>query len=151
MPDLYDRDFYAWTQQQARALKARDAAALDWPNLLEEIESLGRSERRAVESALHIALIHLLKFAYSQGSHDPERGWRISARQGRRQVARELRRQPSLRPLLTDLLRTAYDDAKQDAHDELADFGDTHAPFPDACPWSVQQVLDEGFWPEATS
>lgn len=147
MSNLYDDDFYAWTQAQARALKARDAAALDWPNLLEEIETLGRSEKRALQSGLQIALTHLLKLAYTLGSTDPMRGWRISARGGRRVAQRALAEQRSLRSQLDEVLPLAYGYAKQDAHDELSDHGDSHVPFPDTCPWTPEQVLDDDFFP----
>lgn len=62
-PD-YDTDFYAWTQAQVDALRAKDWAALDLPHVIEEIADLGNEQRHAVESHLRILLAHLLKWRY---------------------------------------------------------------------------------------
>lgn len=145
---LYDTDFYAWTQQQAEALAQGDVASLDFAHLAEEIESLGTSERRVLRSAIQNIMLHLLKTTFSQGSLEPMRGWRISARNGRRMASREITEQPSLARELEQVMARAYRYAKQDAHDQLADHGETHAPFPEACPWTLDQLLDEDFWPE---
>jgi len=58
----YDTDFYAWTQTQGAAIRAKDVAALDIEHLAEEIESLGKRDRRAIESYLERLLLHLLKW-----------------------------------------------------------------------------------------
>ena len=140
----YDTDFYTWTQQQATALRAKDWPGLDVANLAEEIESLGNEQAHAVESHLVIVLTHLLKWRYQ--SERRSRGWRTSVRVGRQQIARRLRRNPGLRPDLPTFLTNAYDDARTRAMDE------TDLPlatFPEVCPWTLAQVLDEDFWPEA--
>jgi Domain of unknown function DUF29 len=139
----YDQDLYTWTQAQAAALRAKDWAALDVANLAEEIESLGNEQAHAVESHLVIVLTHLLKWHYQPQRRS--RGWRTSTRVGRQQIARRLRRNPGLRPELPTLLVDAYDDARKRAMDE------TDLPlatFPDTCPWTLEQVLDEDFLPE---
>ena len=69
----YDIDFYAWTQEQAAVLRAKESKTLDWDNLAEEIESLGRSERLAIESHLQNLLTHLLKWRYDPAT-EPRRG-----------------------------------------------------------------------------
>jgi Domain of unknown function DUF29 len=140
----YDTDFYAWARQQAEALRAKESKTLDWDNLAEEIESLGNEPAHAVESHLVIVLTHLLKWRYQ--SERRSRGWRTSVRVGRQQIARRLRRNPGLRPDLPTFLTNAYDDARKRAMDE------TDLPlatFPEVCPWTLVQVLDEDFWPEA--
>lgn len=140
----YDTDFYTWTQQQAAALRAKDWAAFDLAHLAEEIESLGNEQAHAVESHLVIVLTHLLKWRYQ--SERRSRGWRTSGRVGRQQIARRLRRNPGLRPDLPTFLTNAYADARTRAMDE------TDLPlatFPETCPWPIEQVLDEDFWPEA--
>ena len=63
-PILYDTDFYQWTQTMALALRQGHWQDLDIENLVEEIESLGRSEKRALKSRLEVLLMHLLKWAY---------------------------------------------------------------------------------------
>jgi len=84
----YDRDFYSWTLSQAEALRAKDWQALDLDNLAEEVESLGKSDRRAVQSHLQGLLQHLLKSAYQS---PPSASWRASIRQARRQIAQQNR------------------------------------------------------------
>src|SRR3954452_2341854 len=62
----YDKDFHDWAVSQARALRGRQLGALDWENLAEEIESLGRSDQREVTSRLTTLLVHLLKWRYQR-------------------------------------------------------------------------------------
>jgi hypothetical protein len=142
-PD-YDTDFYTWTQAQASALRAKDVAALDLEHLAEEIESLGNEPAHAVESQLVIVLTHLLKWVYQPQQRS--RGWRTSVRVGRQQIARRLRRNPGLRPDLPTFLADAYTDARKRAMD---DTGLPLVTFPEACLWTIDQVLDEDFLPEA--
>ena len=142
----YDTDFYAWTQAQATALRAKESKTLDWDHLAEEIESLGNEQAHVVESHLVIVLTHLLKWHYQPERRS--RGWRTSVRVGRQQIARRLRRNPGLRPDLPTFLTGAYADARTRAMDG------TDLPlatFPEVCPWTVAQVLDQEFWPEASS
>jgi hypothetical protein len=150
MSNLYDTDFVAWAEQQAALLTERRFDLLDLENLIEEVEDLAGRHRDALESHLRVAMTHMLKLTYTQGSRDPTGNWQDSILGARKSIRRLLRKYPSLRTHLDSLSQEAYVDAAEDAHDELARYGDTHAPFPESCPWSIQQVLDEGFWPEAT-
>jgi len=59
---LYDTDFYGWTRHQADSMRTRNLANLDFDNLIEEIESMGKSQQRALESRLEVLLMHLLKY-----------------------------------------------------------------------------------------
>jgi hypothetical protein len=141
-PD-YDTDFYAWTQAQAAALRDHKWDTLDVENLAEEIESLGRSERFAIESHLQNLLTHLLKWRYDPAT-EPRRGWRITIRNARLDIAK--RALGHLQTYPAQYLATAYRHAREDAADE------TDLPlttFPETCPWSVAQVLAADFWPEA--
>jgi hypothetical protein len=147
MPDLYDSDFVAWADTQADLLTERRFDLLDVENLIEEVRDLAGQYRDALESHLRVALTHLLKLAYTQGSTCPERGWRISVRNARKSAKRLLRKSPSLVSHTRGLFVDAWADARVDAHDELDDHGDTHAPFPEACPWTVDEVLDDDFFP----
>ncbi|HSF32439.1 MAG TPA: DUF29 domain-containing protein [Candidatus Tectomicrobia bacterium] len=142
-PQDYEADLYAWTKAQAEALRAKDWAALDVANLAEEIESLGREQAHAVESYLALLCLHLLKWRYQPDRRG--KSWRFSMRVARQRIARRLRQNPSLRPRVPDLLSDAYADARRLAADQ------TDLPlatFPEACPWSLAQVLDEDFLPE---
>ena len=148
--DLYDTDFYRWTQEQAALLQARQFDALDIPNLVEEITSLGRSERRELGNCLTPLLEHLLKLALA-AQHVPHvlqragRGWRTTCRTQRLHLARLLRQNPSLRLVVPEELADAYTIARLEAADAL---GIEEDAVPLACPWTPQQILDAGFWPE---
>jgi hypothetical protein len=140
-PD-YETDFYAWTQAQAQALRAKDWTALDIEHMAEEIESMGKRDRRAVESYLEVRLRHGLKWVYQ-----PQRrsgSWRRSLTVTRQRLARLLRDHHTLREELPGLIGSAYPDAR-----ELA-AGETGLPlhtFPEACPWTGDQVLAADFPP----
>ena len=140
----YDTDFYAWTQAQAAALRAKDLAALDLDHLAEEIDALGNEQRHAVRSHLRVLLWHLLKWAYQPDHRTPS--WRTSIRNARTEITDRLDDYPSLRPHVPALLTAAYRPARGLAADET---GLPLASFPGICPWPVDQVLDEEFWPEA--
>ena len=140
----YNTDFYAWTQAQAAALRDGKWDTLDQANLAEEIESLGRSERYAIESHLQNLLTHLLKWRYDPAT-EPRQGWRITIRNARLDIAK--RAVGSLQHYPAQYLVTAYRHAREDAADE------TDLPlatFPAACPWPIEQVLDANFWPETS-
>lgn len=96
--ELYDRDFFLWTQEQAAALRrARDSnLPLDWENLAEEIESLGKSDRRQLRSHIRRILRHLFKLEASSAAQ-PRAGWRSTINDGRGEIEDVLRDSPSLR------------------------------------------------------
>ena len=141
----YEEDLFAWTQEQAALLRAHAPDGLDWENLAEEIESMGRRDRRELESRLAVILLHLLKW-----QTQPElRGtsWRSTLRTQRREIRRLLKQSPSLRREVPDLMREAYGDAVKDAVDE------TELPaktFPNTCPYEPDEVLDEDHLPMST-
>jgi hypothetical protein len=141
----YDEDFYAWTQAQAALLRTEKWAELDVPNIAEELESLGKSEYRALESRLDGLLRHLLKWCYQPAGRQTGHSWRATIRDHRRQVTRLLRDNPSFRRRVPPQLRESYANARVDASDET---GLPLATFPVTCPWTVEDILDEAFWPE---
>jgi hypothetical protein len=141
----YDTDFYAWTQAQAAAIRSKDVAALDVEHLAEEVEDLGRAVRKGIGRQLECLLLHLLKWRYDPAI-DPRRLWRVTIRHARREIAEELAENHSLLGYPATRLATAYRHARTDAADET-DL--PMATFPKACPWSIDQVLDADFWPEA--
>ena len=142
----YAQDFYLWTQEQAALLREGAVAALDLVNLAEEIESLGKRDRRELGSRLHVLLMHLLKWCYQA----PERSgsWRGTIRTQRRAMTAVLADSPSLRRQLPEMLAHSYPDARLDASEET---GIPLATFPPACPWTAAQLLDAEFWPEDTN
>ena len=139
----YETDFYAWVQAQAQALQAKDWAALDLDNLVEELDTLGRSERHALWSHLRILLVHLLKWRYQPTRRS--RSWRGSTTRARQNVARRLQ-QPSLRRELSTFITEAYTDARRLAADQT---GLPLATFPERCEWHEDQVQDTEFFPNA--
>jgi hypothetical protein len=143
---LYDTDFYAWAQQQAAALRAMDWAALDVEHLAEEVEDLRKTERKAVRSQLRRLSSHLLKWAYQPTPRGES--WQMTILDARRLVADGLEENGTLTRELPVLCAWAYPRARREA---AKDTGLPLATFPEACPWAVAQVLDEDFWPEASS
>ena len=142
----YEADFYAWTQHQAEQLRSQRPAGFDWENLAEEIEDLGKSQKQRIESNLAIVLLHLLKLAYQPGS--AKTGWRSSVIEHRRRVARIVRDSPSLRRYPATILAEEYTSAREMAADET---GLSLGEFPHACPFTIEQVLDPDFWPDAAT
>jgi hypothetical protein len=138
----YELDFYAWTQYQAKFLQEGKWSCLDIPNLVEEIESLGRQERRELENRLGILLGHLLKWEF-QSDHQ-SRSWLATIREQRRRVLRLLEKNPSLQPYLSEALEIAYQDGLDLAVRETAL---SYKTFPQECPYSLEQVLDSEFLP----
>lgn len=143
---LYERDFVAWLEQQAALAHASQVSRLDLVNIAEELEDMGRSERRALESQLIRLLMHLLKWQH-QGSHRTG-SWHLSIRDARRQIERILRDSPSLQSYMAEIFVHCYDAARGDATAE------TNMPvevFPAHCPYTLEQVRDAEFLPNTTS
>src|SRR5262247_2845043 len=115
---LYDTDFYAWTQEQAALLRNQQAQALDYANLAEEVESLGKSQQQALESRLEVVLTHLLKWRYCPTFLDGRRRWRLTIREQRRRLARLLHHNPSLHPAVPAVIAESYPHARLMALDE---------------------------------
>lgn len=140
---LYDRDFYAWAIEQAALLRAGKLDAADIEHIAEEIESMGKTEKRELVSRLRVLLHHLLKWG-----HQPARrgnSWRLSVANSRDEIETHLRDNPSLKSKLDESIGDAYRLARRDA---AAETGFEETVFPVQCPWSFAQIMDDGFWPE---
>jgi hypothetical protein len=142
---LYDQDFYAWTQEQAVLLRAKKWRELDYGNLAEELEALGKRDRRELEHRLEVLLMHLLKWRYQPERRERSRSWRSTIREQRRRLTRLLQDSPSLRSEASALLDDGYPYARGKALDETRLPPET---LPSTCPWTAVQVLDDEFWPE---
>lgn len=142
---LYNTDYYAWTQDQASRLRALAGDnRIDAAHLAEEIEDLGRSELKSLQSYVELILAHLLKIEFS-GLPDPVRHWRREIRTFRRRLHDEMT--PSLRNRIIEDFDRRYwygCDAASKAIDDPA-FDDR---LPERCPYSLDQVLDESWYPE---
>jgi hypothetical protein len=142
-PSLYDRDFAQWLATTAKQLRERDHENLDWENLVEEIEAMGRRERQRLTSNLVIVLLHLLKWQYQPEMRSGS--WQGSIREHRRRIRRELKDSPSLQPYLLEAFVEAYEDAYPQAADET---GLPIEIFPSECLYTIEQVLDNDFLPD---
>ncbi len=143
MSNLHDTDFYSWTQQQAGLLRTNNIAALDIANLIEEIEDMGRSEKRELKSRLQVLIMHLLKWQYQPRLRGTS--WEATIKIQRLDAQEVLQENPGLKTLLPQQFHEAYRKARLHAVQE------THLPlntFPLQCPWSIDQVMSDDFWPE---
>jgi len=144
MTTAYDVDFDCWAREQAQALKAGDFQKLDLENLAEEIESLSKSDRRAIQSFLTRILFHLLKWCYQPEQRSGS--WRNSVEDSRFAIRQILKDSPSLRTCTRQALEDAYQHARRKNPENPAV---NPRQFPSVCPWTIEQVLDDEFWPEA--
>lgn len=139
----YESDFYGWTLEQANLLRSGRLDEVDLEHLIEEIESMGRGEKRELEHRLMVLLQHLLKWQF-QPSHQG-RSWRLTIQEQRREIPDVLEDNPSLKPTLADVMAKAYAKARKAASQET----DTPVKmFPEQCPWTFEQALSEDFLPE---
>jgi Domain of unknown function DUF29 len=141
--DLYEQDFYAWANEQAALLRAGKLAAADIENIAEEIESMGRGEKRELINRLSVLLAHLLKWRFQ-----PERrghSWIYTIREQRLQIARHMKDNPSLHAKTAEAIADAYETAVLAAAE---DSGLVEKTFPQACLFSFEQVVAEDFWPD---
>lgn len=136
--DLYDTDFVAWAEQQAAAIKRGDWGALDVPNLVEEIESMGRQQRAELHDRLVVLLTHLLKLDAQPDEVAHHRSWRLSALEQRKQVVKLLADNPSLKPGVEDATAEAFDVARIVAARES---GASLSKLPSTCPWTFDEAM----------
>lgn len=147
-PTLYDHDFFAWTQDQAAALRRaqgdRIDAPLDWEHIADELEQLGGSIKESIQCELATVIEHLLKFEHSPDTSSRTK-WRASVRKARRHLNDKIASNPSLasypRVILTDAWLDGRDDAIQD--DSIVE-----AALPAECPYTLEQLQDAVWWPE---
>jgi hypothetical protein len=141
---LYDLDFNLWLETTALQLRERDLENLDWDNLIEEIETLGRSEKAALESNLEIVLMHLLKYKYQ-----PEKrsnSWRYTIYEHRSRIFKSLKNSPSLKRYLEEVFDECYLEGRKKASLET---GLPIETFLDRSPFSQDEVLNPDFLPDS--
>ncbi|NJL36974.1 MAG: DUF29 domain-containing protein [Leptolyngbyaceae cyanobacterium SM1_4_3] len=133
---LYDQDYYLWLTTTVELLRENQLSALDGTNLLEEVEDMGRSEKRAVYSNLKVLLMHLLKCQYQ-----PEKcsnSWIASIVEHQQRLKQLLKESPSLRSHLTEIFNDCYQDARELA---AAETGLSIEQFPVASPFAAEDIL----------
>jgi hypothetical protein len=141
---LYEQDYYQWIAMTVKQIRQGKLADVDWHNVLEELETLGRSEKRQLKSRLMVLIEHLLKLAYWNAERDYNaRGWNNTIVEQRRQIELLLQDSPSLQPILADLLAECYAQARKDTSRKTGLDLDT---FPDYPPFSLEQVLDFDYY-----
>jgi hypothetical protein len=140
--ELYEQDFVLWTQQTAADLRAGRFDQIDIENTAEEIESLGRSDKRTVRNRLAILIMHLLKWEMQ-----PERrsgSWSATIVEQRFRLKMILKDSPSLRICVESFVAEAYPHAVDKAVRQMRLLKN---PFPVECPYNVKNILDTDFWP----
>jgi hypothetical protein len=140
---LYDQDFYAWANEQAGLLRDGRLTEADIEHIAEEIESLGKSEKRELVSRLRVLLLHLLKWRFQPSRRSAS--WEGSIVNTRDELEEHLRDNPSLKSQIADALEVAYRRAVVDAATETTL---KKTSFPRACPWTYDELMDPDFWPE---
>jgi hypothetical protein len=139
----YEEDFYGWTVEQSRLLRSGELSAIDVGNIAEEIESIGRSDRRELKSRLGVLVMHLLKWRHQPGGRS--RSWSATIDEQRLQIEGILGESPSLRPTVAGMLADAHAIARVRA---IAETGLADEVFPEACPFGADQVLSRAFFPD---
>lgn len=139
---LYDTDYLQWLETTVEKLRHQDYANVDWDNLVEEIEDMGRSERRSLESNLIVVLLHLLKWQYQPQFRSGS--WAGSIVEHRRRIKKALKESPSLKPYLDSIFAESYTEAVKQAKAE------TDLPletFPTTCQYELAEVINDEFFP----
>lgn len=139
----YDSDFYGWATEQAALLREGRLAEADIQHIAEEIDSLGRSEKRELVSRLAVLLTHLLKWQFQPGLRG--NSWRLTIEEQRGEVEEHLDDNPSLRPMLAEAIARAYRKAVLAARKET---GLPERTFPAKCSYTNAQIFDPAFWPD---
>ncbi|NEQ96371.1 MAG: DUF29 domain-containing protein [Cyanothece sp. SIO2G6] len=141
---LYEQDFLLWLEDTAIKLKARDFENLDLENLIEEVESLGRSERRELSSRLTRLLEHLLKRLYVNLPQN-YRGWENTIRNQRTELELLLQDSPSLKSIWSERFEQAWKMALKNVGEEYKNY-----VFPDRWPYEsdIESILERDFWKE---
>ena len=149
-PELYEADFYAWTKVQADRLRRLQAERanldLDLPHLAEEVEDLGKSERNALRSHLRRIIEHCLKLEWSPAA-DPRGDWMESIIDARAEAEQFV--SPSLLRDVNTHLPKIFGQARRKVVTSLRAYGETDAAatLPDECPYTLDQLLDDDWYP----
>ncbi|MEB3310842.1 MAG: DUF29 domain-containing protein [Snowella sp.] len=140
---LYEKDFNLWIEQTINQLKNGDLSNLDRENLIEEIQSMGNSDKREAFSRLKVLLMHLLKWKYQPQKRTAS--WLNTIDEQREQLELILKDSPSLKPYFHAILSECYQKAIRAAVNE------TNLPrkiFPIECPFTPEEILDDNYFPE---
>lgn len=140
---LYQTDYLQWIDTTVEKLRHRDYGNVDWENLIDEIQDMGRSERRSLKSNLIVVLVHLLKWQFQPDSRSGS--WEGSIVEHRRRIQEALDDSPSLQPYLESIFAPCYPQSVKQAK---AETGLPLETFPQQCPYELAEVLNDEFLPE---
>jgi hypothetical protein len=138
----YGSDFYAWANEQAALLRAGRLGHADIEHIAQEIESMGRTEKRELISRLRVLILHLLKWKFQPTGRGSS--WRASIRVQRLDLAEHLNDNPSLKAILPQAIATAFAAAVIEAADQT---GLPESALPSSSPWAFDEMMDARFWP----
>lgn len=139
----YEEDFYAWTIEQAKLLRSGEFSRIDTLNVAEEIESVGRRDRRELADRIEDLIVELLKWLCQPGARCGN--WHSEILQQRFEIEHIINDSPSLREFTEERLAEAYSDARERVVEELRLL---QPDFPAECPYSLDQLLSHSFVPE---
>jgi hypothetical protein len=139
----YEEDFYGWVVANSTLLKQGKFNEVDMENIIEEIDSMGRSEENQLTRRFSLILMHILKWQYQPTLQC--KSWKITLREQRRASRRLINRNPSLKAKLNDCLIDAYEDAVDEA---IKETGLDEKTFPSSCPYTFDQIMSDEFYPE---
>lgn len=148
---LYDKDFYAWIYHNIELVKAKKWDDIDTDILIDELESMAKRDRHELVSHLMILIAHLLKwqFQFKQLSKKWQefdgKSWQRSITEQRIQIQEQLKMSPSLKSYFNEAIDKAYPNALKMAIKETKL---SQTTFPDTCPYSIEQLLDDDFYPQ---
>ena len=139
----YDKDFYAWILHNVALIRAGKLSQIDSEHVAEELESMGRTEKRELISRLAILIAHLLKWKFQSAKRS--KSWKYTIKERRTQLFDLLEESPSLKYDLETKLEHAYEQAIFTA---IRETGMDESDFPTGCPFSLEQCLDHNFFPD---
>ena len=142
IPTSYERDLVAWALENAALLGEGRFDEVDAAHIAEELEDLGKSERRALGSHIRNLVMHLLKWQFQPGQRSGS--WRSSINNSRAEITEILEDSPSLKSVASQALTKGYGLSRKNA---IAETGLSPAIFPDANSYSLEQILSDDFWP----
>ncbi|KJR41538.1 protein of unknown function DUF29 [Candidatus Magnetoovum chiemensis] len=137
---LYETDFYQWSLKTAELIRQGRFAELDIENIAEEIESLGRRDKKELESRLSVLIMHLLKWQFQ--SKKRSKSWIRTIITQRREIKRSFEYSPSLKYNIDKTIEKAFRDAKTDFEKET---GFPKNTLPEVCPYTWKQINDDDF------
>lgn len=139
---LYETDFALWLTEQVKSIQQGCFEAVDWENVIEELQSLGVSEKRALGSQLRRLIMHLLKWHYQPDKRS--RSWEASIASARNEIEQLLELSPSLKTYVLQTLSKEYQRARREAQ---SDTGLPVSAFPAQCPYTLEQLLNSEYLP----